>query len=116
MNKNQPDYMKSGEVKCIDCHSDAIKIIKPDDKICLKCHDNAYQKWLMTGRMILKNCLKPMMKLIVSKERSLTNNEIITDAGKLVNDISSVSQYICSNYDLISTFSLEKIKQLKKLK
>jgi nitrate/TMAO reductase-like tetraheme cytochrome c subunit len=119
MNKNQPDYMKSGEVKCIDCHSDAVKIIRPTDKICLKCHDDSYSSMANDWKEDVKKLLKEANDEINGLKGAQLDGEqqaIVSDARKLVNDVSAYPSIYVHNYDLISSLLSEKIKQLKKLK
>jgi hypothetical protein len=118
MNQSQPDYMKSGEVKCIDCHSDAVKIIKPTDKICLKCHDDSYsalaKEWKGDIQKLLKDANTEIQNL---KDRQLDGDgqALVNDTKKLVGDISSNPSIYVHNYDLLSSLLSEKIKKLKKL-
>ncbi len=119
MNKNQPDYMKSGEVKCIDCHSDAVKIIKPTEEICLKCHDDSYSSMAIDWKNDVIKLLKDANNEINGLKGTQLDGEqqaIVNDAKKLVNDISANPSIYVHNYDLLSTLLSEKIKKLKKLK
>jgi hypothetical protein len=119
LNRSQPDYMKSGAVACIDCHSDAVKIIKPTNQICLKCHDDSYREmgdeWKEDIKKLLKEAdteIKELKDVMLDSEQQA----LVSEARKLVNDISSYPSIYVHNYDLISTLLSEKIKQLKKMK
>lgn len=119
MNKNQPDYMKAGGVRCIDCHSDGMKIVKPETKICLKCHDDSYRQmagdWMKEINKLLQEAESQINELKgagLDEEGRTTLNE----AKKLVNDISSRPSIYVHNSDLLSTLLSQKIKELKKLK
>jgi nitrate/TMAO reductase-like tetraheme cytochrome c subunit len=119
LNKNQPDFMKAGGVQCIDCHSDAVKIIKPGDKICLKCHDDAYQSMNGEWRDDIKKQLGQANEEIRSlKDVSLDNEQqaVVNDTKKIVNDVQLHPSIYVHNYDLLSSLLSEKIKQLKKFK
>jgi hypothetical protein len=119
MNKSQPDYMKSGGVNCIDCHSDAVKIIRPTDKICLKCHDDSYTGMAKDWRDDVKKLLRDLNSEIQSLKDAQLDSDgqtTVSEAKKLVNDISAYPSIYVHNYDLISSLLSEKIKQLKNLK
>ena len=119
MNQSQPDFMKEGGVNCIDCHSNAVKIIKPSTKICLKCHDDSYPSMAGEWKEDINKSLKELNAEIRSLSGvSLDNDQQTTlnEAKKLANDISSYSSIYVHNYDLLSTLLSDKIKQLKKIK
>jgi nitrate/TMAO reductase-like tetraheme cytochrome c subunit len=120
MNINQPDYMKAGGVKCIDCHSDAVKIIKPaGPQKCNKCHDDGYNSmandWKEDVQKLLKEASTEINRL---KSASLDDEQqaVLTETKKIVNNISSYPSIYVHNYDLISTLLSDKIKTLKKIK
>ncbi|HAY35155.1 MAG TPA: cytochrome c3 family protein [Ignavibacteria bacterium] len=117
-NKSQPDFMKAGGVGCIDCHSDAVKIIKPDNKICLKCHENDYEAMGNEWKTDVKNLLdkaKSEIDRVSSLQISDENINQLNEARKLVNDISTRPSIYVHNYDLISSMLNEKISKLKKM-
>jgi len=119
MNKSQPDYMKTGKVNCIDCHSDAVKIIKPTTDICLKCHDNSYRETANEWRTDIQKLIKDAeneLKDLKTAQLSDEGQTLVTDTKKLVNDIVSHPSIYVHNYDLLSSLLSEKIKNLKKLK
>jgi hypothetical protein len=117
LNKTLPDIMKSGGVGCIDCHSDAVKIVKPTTQICLKCHDNSYPG--MAG-----DWKKDVSKLIKEAETELNNIKSVTldsdgqqavnDLKKIISDITASPGIYTHNYDLLSSLLSEKIKILRK--
>ncbi len=118
LNKSQPDYMKSGGVGCIDCHSDAVKIIKPGDMICLKCHDNSYKEMSVDWKNDVKNLVSEAELLIKDTPVSDLNDEQKSELNgikKIVSDIKSYPSIYVHNYDLISSLLSEKIKLLKKI-
>lgn len=119
MNKNQPDVMKQGGVGCIDCHVTADVLIKPDNKICLKCHDDGYSKMMVEWRQDIKDLLSQSNSLInelKGTDLSTEQQNEVAETKKLTNQLSSYSSIYVHNYDLISTLLTEKIKALKKLK
>jgi hypothetical protein len=110
--------MKSGGVGCIDCHSDAVKIIKPGDMICLKCHDNSYKEMSVDWKNDVKNLVSEAELLIKDTPVSDLNDEQKSELNgikKIVSDIKSYPSIYVHNYDLISSLLSEKIKLLKKI-
>lgn len=119
LNKSQPDYMKSGGVGCIDCHSDQVKIIKPDNGICMKCHDNSYKEMSIDWKKDVKKLVSDAELLLKEAPVSELNDEQKTELNetkKIINDIKSYPSIYVHNYDLISSILSEKVKFLKKLK
>jgi hypothetical protein len=119
MNKNQPDYMKEGSVKCIDCHADGDKVIKPDNQICLKCHDDSYKQTAADW----KNDINKLLGQADAQLREMKNvqldsdgQELVAEIRKIVNDISSHPSIYVHNYDMLSSLLSDKLKQLKKIK
>jgi hypothetical protein len=119
LNKNQPDYMKQGGVNCIDCHAVGDKIIKPEDKICLKCHDDSYPKMAGEWRNDIKKSISEADAIIKNlKDVSLDNDQqiLVADTRKIINDIHSHPSIYVHNYDMLSSLLSDKLKQLKKIK
>ncbi|MFZ1323183.1 MAG: NapC/NirT family cytochrome c [Ignavibacteria bacterium] len=118
MGKSQPDIMKAEGVGCIDCHSDAVEIIKPDINICLKCHDDGYDEMGVEWKVDV-NKLEKELEAELQRVKGLSPDsemtEQINESKKLLSDISSRPSIYAHNYDLISTLLSEKIKALKKL-
>lgn len=118
-NKSQPDYMKEGGVGCIDCHSNAVQIMKPDNKICLKCHDNSYEEMATEWKAEIKKLISDADNEVRRvKTLSLDNEqkELAENTAKIIKDLSSYPSIYVHNYDLISSLLNEKIKKLNKLK
>jgi hypothetical protein len=119
LNKNQPDYMNAGGVKCIDCHADGDNVIKPDTKICLKCHEDSYKQMAVDWKSDVNKLIKEAQELIKgSKDLNLDNDQqsIVADTKKIINDISSKPSIYVHNYDLISSALSDNIKKMKKFK
>lgn len=119
MNKNQPDIMKQGGVGCIDCHVNADKLIKPDNKICLKCHDKGYDQQMEDWKKDVKTLLAETNTLINELKGTGLNTEQqneLNDIKKMVNQISSFPSIYVHNYDLVSSLLAEKKKRLKSFK
>lgn len=119
MNKSQPDFMKEGGVGCIDCHSDAVRIIKPDNKICLKCHDDSYEEMGNEWKEEVKGLIAKAdaeVRRVKDLNPSGEDLELLNDTKKIVSDFSSRPSIYVHNYDLITSLLNEKIKKLNKLK
>jgi hypothetical protein len=118
MNKSQPDFMKSGGVVCIDCHSDAVKIIKPKEEICLKCHDNSYKEMAVEWKNDIRKLTKEVEAFLTElrdSEQSDEQKAIISELRKVIKDVSANPGIYIHNYDLISSLLSDNFKKLKKL-
>jgi len=119
LNKNQPDYMKGGGVNCIDCHADGDKIIKPDSKICLKCHDDSYRQmegdWKNDVNKLLKDADASIKDV---KDVNLTDEQqaVVNETKKIINDVNAKPSIYVHNYDLLSSALTSNIKKIKKFK
>jgi hypothetical protein len=119
MNKSQPDFMKVGGTKCIDCHKKGNTFYKPDVSICAKCHDNSYQEMGVDWKKEVNKLTKDLQSLIAELRKRQLNSEqqaLVNEARKIANDIASHPSIYAHNYDLISTLLSEKIKELQKIK
>jgi len=119
LQRNQPDFMKSGGVRCVDCHSDGMRIVRPDTRICLKCHDNSYPGMAIDWERDLKKLIAEAdaeLKSVRSSELDSEGKTLAWETKRIINDISSHPSIYVHNYDLLSSALGEKIKQLKKLK
>jgi hypothetical protein len=115
--KNQPDIMKQGGAKCIDCHSVSSNIIKPDSKVCVKCHDAGYESIFSDWKKETNNLVKESENLInESKKMDLSDEQktAVSDLRKLISFINSNSSLFVHNNDLINSLFSEKMKILKK--
>ncbi len=110
--KNQPDIMKQGGVGCNDCHLVNSKILKPDDKICAKCHDAEYSKMMADWKSDINKSIGTL-KDIISKINRDNDNEVI-EAKNLIKKVTAFQSLYVHNYDLISTLLSEKKKALEK--
>lgn len=119
LQKNQPDFMKVAGSGCVDCHVSSEKIVKPDNNICLKCHDSGYDTMMDEWKGDVKKLLGEINELLRTpgeKELSIEEQNQIKEIKRIVSDIQSHSSIYVHNYDLISSTLNEKIKILKKLK
>lgn len=118
MNSNQPDFMKTGGSGCIDCHVSSDKVIKPDNKICLKCHDSGYDEMMGEWKGDIRKLtdeVNDMLKNINSAELSEDQSNIVKDAKKIVSDINSHPSIYVHNYDMLNTLLTDKKKKLKQM-
>ncbi|MEO8514963.1 MAG: NapC/NirT family cytochrome c [Ignavibacteria bacterium] len=118
LGKNQPDYMKTGGAGCNDCHVAADKVIKPDKKICLKCHEAGYDDQMDEWKADVKKLSSELGELIQkTKGLDLSNEDKaeVDDARKVMNQINSYPSIYIHNYDLISTALNEKKKKIKNM-
>jgi Zn ribbon nucleic-acid-binding protein len=118
MGKSQPDYMKSGNVSCIDCHSDAVRIKKPGNEICLKCHNNSYKDMAVDWKNDINKLIKEAEEYLKKLKENIDSEDkvVFNELKKLVNDVVSRPSLYVHNYDLLSSLFTEKIKKLKKYK
>jgi hypothetical protein len=115
----EPDMMKSGGVKCEDCHApDKSNISKPKETVCADCHDASYKDmksdWMKE--------IKSKSNTIISLSKSIRNADIsdedklkIQNAKKLVSAILSDGSGGVHNYMVISSLLDKSIKELKNL-
>ncbi|MCE1165200.1 MAG: cytochrome c3 family protein [Bacteroidetes bacterium] len=113
--KNSPDIMKSNGVGCVDCHNDKGQIVKPNEKICAKCHDAEYSKMMLDWKSDIKK-LSGTLNEILSKNSAELNGDAnaVNDAKTLIKKINANPSLFAHNYDLLSTLLSEKKKKLGK--
>ncbi len=116
---NQPDYMKEGGVGCIDCHISTDKVFLPDEKICLKCHDDSYKQMATEW----KNDIKKLIKDAETELRNVKNlspdeeqQAVISDTKKILSELSTRPSIYVHNYDLLSSVLTKHIKKLREIK
>lgn len=118
LGRKQPDFMKTGGAGCIDCHMESDKLIKPDKKICLKCHEAGYDDQMTDWKNDFKKQSAELNELIQqTKNQNLTNDEQneVNDAKKILTQLNSYPSIYIHNYDLLSTVISEKKKKLKSI-
>jgi len=115
--KFDPDMMKSGEVKCEDCHSpNKSTISKPGENVCVGCHDASYRNTESEWTNEIKTKIKTVASLIENNGKSsLTNEEKakVQFGKKLVSAIKSDGSGGIHNYMTISSLLDKSIKELK---
>jgi nitrate/TMAO reductase-like tetraheme cytochrome c subunit len=116
LGKNQPDFMKVGGAGCIDCHVVTDKIVKPDKKMCLKCHEAGYDDMMGEWKADVKKISAELNELIQKaklQELSDEDKNELESARKILNQINSYPSIYVHNYDLITTVLNEKKKKIK---
>lgn len=116
LKRDQPDFMKVGGSKCIDCHVSSDKVIKPDATICSKCHDADYDAMMGDWKKEVVKLSAEVNELIkginVSELDQEQQNEL-KEIRKIYSEINSHKSIYVHNYDLISSVLTEKKKKLK---
>ena len=118
LNKNQPDFMKQGGSTCIDCHISSDKVVKPDNKICLKCHEAGYEESMTDWKKEFNGTKSEISDLLNKVQGMELTNEQRSEANeikKIVNQFNAYPSIYVHNYDLISTVLSEKKKKLKEM-
>ncbi|MCB0723739.1 MAG: cytochrome c3 family protein [Ignavibacteriae bacterium] len=118
MGKDKPDIMKEGGAKCIDCHIQKDKIIKPDDKVCLKCHDAGYDELMVEWKGDVKKLESDIVDLLNKLDKtdlSPEERDQLNEAKKIVNQLKGYPSIYIHNYELISSVLMEKKKLLSKM-
>jgi DNA-binding transcriptional regulator GbsR (MarR family) len=108
--------MKQGGVGCIDCHVNADLLIKPDNKICLKCHEKGYEQQMEDWKKDVKTLLSETNSLLNELKGAGLNTDLqneVNEIRKNVNQINSYPSIYVHNYDLLSTYLAEKKKKLQ---
>ena len=116
MGMNQPDFMKEGKVGCIDCHIKSDKVIKPDKKICSKCHEKDYEEMVPDWKNEVKGLIKELRSLIreiQQLELSEEQRRKIKEINSLLNKLNNYPSIYVHNYDLLSTLLSDRKKELK---
>jgi len=117
-NKNQADFMKEGGVGCIDCHVASDKVTKPDNKICLKCHEAGYDQSMTDWKKEFQASLADLNSLISTASKMQLSNEDmndVNDAKKIVNQLGSYPSIYVHNYDMLTSVINDKKKKLKNI-
>jgi hypothetical protein len=113
---NQPDYMKEGGVGCIDCHIESDKLIKPDKKICMKCHDQDYAEMMTDWDKEVKDLIKEVNNVIRNLDDTQLSSEEKQEVRQIKNILYNLKKYpslYVHNYELVSTIFSKKLKELK---
>jgi hypothetical protein len=117
--KFDADIMRSGGVKCEECHApDKSVISKTKENVCVDCHDASYRNTQLEWIKEIKAKSNNVTALINNLGKSnLTEEEKskIQSAKKIVNAIRSDGSGGIHNYMVISSLLDKAIKELKML-
>jgi nitrate/TMAO reductase-like tetraheme cytochrome c subunit len=119
MNKNQPDFMKQANVGCVDCHIAGDQIVKPDNKICAKCHKPDYESQALDWKKDINGLTKEVEALLSSvKTSNLTDEQktLVNETKKFISQLNTYPSIYVHNYDMLSTVLSDYKKKLKDIK
>lgn len=114
-----PDIMKEGGSKCIDCHVEGGKVVKPDNKVCLKCHDSGYDEMMDEWKADVKKLTAEVNELISSIDRNTLDDQQkahLDEVKKNVSKISSFPSIYVHNNEMINTILSDGKEKLKGMK
>ncbi|MFN3135867.1 MAG: hypothetical protein ACK44H_09915, partial [Candidatus Kryptonium sp.] len=103
--KATPDIMSQAGIECVDCHVVAGKVIKPNETICLNCHDSGYDKMALDW--------KNEVKKLIGEVKNLNTNYNGKDRDEILRVVSEIEKWSASgihNYQLV-TEVLQSIKR-----
>jgi hypothetical protein len=106
--------MKQGGVNCNDCHLSSSKIVKPDLKICVKCHEAGYDKTGEDWKSDIKKASGTLNDMLSKINKQSENESEVIEARNLLKRINMYPSLYAHNYELISTLISEKKKALEK--
>ncbi len=119
MNKNQPDFMKQANVGCVDCHVSGNSVVKPDGKICAKCHKPDYESQALDWKKDINGLTKEVETLLASvKTSNLTDEQktLLNETKKFISQLNTYPSIYVHNYDMLSTILSDYKKKLKDIK
>jgi len=105
LGKSSPDIMNQAGVECVDCHIVNGKVVKPDEKVCLNCHESGYDAMAVEWRNDVKKLINEVKTLNSRYERK--------DKAEINGVISDIEKYSANglhNYNLI----VDVLNELKK--
>lgn len=117
--KNIPDIMKEAGSKCIDCHVEGGKVVKPDNTVCQKCHEADYNEMMTEWKGDVKKLVAEVNELINGIDRNAIDEQQKADLDRIKKEVSKISSYpsiYVHNNELISTVLSDGKKKLKEMK
>lgn len=112
--KNQPDLMKQGGVNCNDCHLVSSKIVKPELKVCIKCHEAGYDKTAEEWKNDIKKSAGTLSEMLSKISKQSENESEVVEARNLLKKLNMYPSLYAHNYELIITLITEKKKAVEK--
>jgi nitrate/TMAO reductase-like tetraheme cytochrome c subunit len=117
--KKIPDIMKEGGSRCIDCHVEAGKVVKPDNSVCVKCHSAEYADMATEWKNDVRKLLAEVNGLFDGITRNDLSDEQKAEYDEIRKNVSKISAYpsiFVHNNELITTVLSESKKKLKDMK
>lgn len=108
--------MKEAGASCVDCHIDGMKVNKPDNKICLKCHESGYETSMDDWKKDVSDQKAELSELLANAQNTELTNEQrdeVNEIRKIYNQINSYPSIYVHNYEMISTVLSDSRKKLK---
>ncbi|MDW8108802.1 MAG: cytochrome c3 family protein [Candidatus Kryptonium sp.] len=105
MGKNIPDVMHQAGVECADCHVLNNKVLKPDEKACLNCHESGYDDMAVDWKNDVKKFVEEI-KALSLRYFEKDKDEIL----KIVNQLERHGAGGLHNYSL----TIEVLNDLKR--
>jgi len=112
--KKTPDIMKEAGVGCIDCHHTSAGIVKPDTKICAKCHDKDYENMGNDWKNDIKSQSGTLNDILSNINKQYENENDVVAARTFLKKINAYKSLYAHNYGLISELLSEKKKAVEK--
>ncbi len=96
LGRSLPDIMSQAGVECVDCHVSNGKVVKPNEKICLNCHESGYDEMATEWK-------SDVNKLIVEVRRLISNysGKDKDEISKVVSELEKWGASGLHNYNLI---------------
>lgn len=118
LDSDSPSLMFAGEVECSGCHIKKNNIVKPNEKICNKCHDEEYivtaKEWKSDTKKMLKQA-NILLKKIKSNYNVISNNNFIRLYNRYL-QLNNHSANGLHNYDLTTELLNTLISDIKNFK
>jgi hypothetical protein len=118
--KFDSDIMKSGGVQCEDCHApNKSAISRPDEKVCIVCHDASYRNTQLEWVKEIKSKSDLIFTLIKTMKNSNLSEEErsrIQYGKRLVSEIKTDGSSGIHNYMVMSSLLDKSIKEIKQIK
>ncbi|MCU0372408.1 MAG: hypothetical protein MUE56_04110, partial [Ignavibacteria bacterium] len=112
--KKTPDIMKEAGVGCNDCHQTNTGIVKPDNRICSKCHEKDYENMGNEWKNDIKKQSGTLNDILSKISKQYDNENDVVAARTLMKKLNAYQSIYVHNYNLISELLSEKKKAVEK--
>ena len=89
-----PDAMNDAGIECVDCHVKDDRVVKPDETVCLDCHEDKYKKLALEWKSKIRSEVERL------KRFAGRYPEFKSDILKHVRNIESEGAFGLHNYKL----------------